>query len=369
MTDKKPQGPVVFDLSEPEVEREKPEAGKVKPASKATKEPSRKAVMVEMASATVDPSSAPMIMDEGAEPRGKAMMAVTHLAARPTSWITKLFWAAAVTLLTLYLTTAAWDFVTGLLARNIWLGRVAWVSLGVVGVVLVVLAFQEFSGFVRLSKIDSFRNKVKELRDSSKAEDAWRFSRVLSKLYSSRKDMGWSIERLKSHEDAVLDGGEILDLTERELMRPLDQAARREIENSARQVAAATALVPLALADVFVALTANIRMVRRIAEVYGGRSGTLGSWRLMRAVATHLVATGAVGVADDMISSVAGGGVVAKLSRRFGEGIVNGALTARVGLAAMDVCRPMPFHALSRPSVSSIIKTALSGMFATSKTE
>jgi len=63
----------------------------------------------------------------------------------------------------------------------------------------------------------------------------------------------------------------------------------------------------------------------------------------MRAVATHLIATGAVGVADDMIGTVAGGGLAAKLSRRFGEGIINGALTARVGLAAMDVCRPMAF--------------------------
>ena len=35
-------------------------------------------------------------------------------------------------------------------------------------------------------------------------------------------------------------------------------------------------------ADLFAALTANLRMIRRIAEVYGGRSGALGSWRLTR---------------------------------------------------------------------------------------
>jgi putative membrane protein len=64
-----------------------------------------------------------------------------------------------------------------------------------------------------------------------------------------------------------------------------------------------------------------------------------------------------------MIGSVAGGGVMSKLSRRFGEGVVNGALTARVGLAAMELCRPLPFRALDRPSVSSLMSRALTGVF------
>jgi len=135
------------------------------------------------------------------------------------------------------------------------------------------------------------------------------------------------------------------------------------VEAAARQVATVTALVPLALADVFAALTANLRMIRRIAEIYGGRSGTLGSWRVTRSVLTHLVATGAVAVGDDLIGTMAGGGVMAKISRRFGEGVVNGALTARVGVAAIEVCRPLPFMKLSKPSVSGTVKRALTGLF------
>ena len=77
------------------------------------------------------------------------------------------------------------------------------------------------------------------------------------------------------------------------LLAPLDALASREVESAARQVATVTALVPLALADVAAALTANVRMIRRVAEVYGGRSGTLGGWRLTRAVFSHMVATGA----------------------------------------------------------------------------
>ncbi|MCP4208136.1 MAG: DUF697 domain-containing protein, partial [Shimia sp.] len=86
-------------------------------------------------------------------------------------------------------------------------------------------------------------------------------------------------------------------------------------------------------------------------------------WRLFRAVMTHLVATGAVAAGDDLIGTIAGGGALAKVSRRFGEGLVNGALTARVGVAAMDVCRPLPFGAGRRPSVAGLVKRALTGLF------
>jgi putative membrane protein len=43
--------------------------------------------------------------------------------------------------------------------------------------------------------------------------------------------------------------------------------------------------------------------------------------------------------------------VVAKLSARLGEGVLNGLLTARVGLAAIEVTRPLPFAALQQPAL------------------
>ena len=136
---------------------------------------------------------------------------------------------------------------------------------------------------------------------------------------------------------------------------------------AARRVATVTALVPLALADVAAALAANVSMIRRIAEIYGGRAGTLGSWRLTRAVLSHMVATGAVAVGDDMLEPIIGSSLVGKLSRRFGEGVVNGALTARVGVAAMEVCRPLPFSTTPRPKVRDILKRSLGGLFSSAK--
>ncbi|MCA0344577.1 MAG: DUF697 domain-containing protein, partial [Proteobacteria bacterium] len=44
-----------------------------------------------------------------------------------------------------------------------------------------------------------------------------------------------------------------------------------------------------------------------------------------------------------------------KLSARLGEGVINGLMTARIGIAAMDLCRPMPFRALKRPGIGDFI--------------
>ena len=100
---------------------------------------------------------------------------------------------------------------------------------------------------------------------------------------TAREELRWPRQTLAEARDGVYDGLDLIDMTERQLMAPLDQMAIVEVQTAARNVAAATALIPLAMVDVLVALTTNVRMVRRIAEVYGGRAGTLGSWRLLRA--------------------------------------------------------------------------------------
>lgn len=294
---------------------------------------------------------------------GRAMLQVTRIAARKTGWLGRLFWGGVTALIGMMISVAVWDFVNGLLMRNAYLGQLALGLLALVAAILLIVLLREFVVFTRLGKIDTLRREVSEAAAEGGLPAAKQVAKRLDSFYASREELRWPRQTLAEHQTDVLDGPDLIDLTERQLMAPLDQMAILEVQTAARNVAAATALIPLAMADVLVALATNVRMVRRIAEVYGGRAGTLGSWRLLRAVATHLLATGAVAIGDDMISSVAGGGALSKVSRKFGEGVINGALTARVGLAAMEVCRPMPFKALKRPGVSGILKRALAGMF------
>jgi putative membrane protein len=320
-------------------------------------------VVIDLEGPAPSPAEAPPVPEPGAMPEGAAMARAVRLAARPPSRLSRWFAAAAGALLAFVLGLAVTDYVAALLDRSTLLGAVALALVGAAALFLVLIALREAAGFARLARLDGLRAAAAAARAAGDLAAARRATARLAALYAGRDELRWSVARLREREGEVMDADGLLALAECELLAPLDAAARAEVEAAARQVAAATALVPIAFADIAVALSANLRMIRRVAEIYGGRAGALGSWRIARSVFAHLIATGAVAVGDDLISSVAGGGLAARISRRFGEGIVNGALTARVGQAAMEVCRPLPFVALPRPRVTETLRRALTGLF------
>lgn len=313
-------------------------------------------------------AEAPPVPDiDGPAPQGQAMQIAARLAARRPSRLVRLFWILAGMLVGALVSIAAWDFVTTLLARYPLLGwGVTTLLLAFVAVALL-LGLRELAAFGRLARLDRLQHDAQEALSNADLRSARAVTDRLVALYAGREDTRWGRERFAELSGDQLEAAGLLRLAEAELLAPLDAAARKEVEAAARQVATVTALVPLALADVAAAMLSNLRMIRRVAEVYGGRSGFLGSWRLTRAVLSHLVATGAVAVGDDLLEPVLGGTVLARLSRRFGEGLVNGALTARVGVAAMEVCRPVPFSAGRRPSVRGIVGRALTGLLGRGK--
>ena len=309
----------------------------------------------------ITPATAPMVIDDA--PQGAAMQKVAALATRRASPLAKWFWSLLVSITGFVVSLAAWNFVTDLTARHPFLGMVFTALLVLFACVLLAIALRELSAFSRLRRIDQVQIEATRAHAGADLPLARTVVAHLERLYGGRADTAWGRRHLAERAPEIMDADGLLDLAERSLLEPLDARAVQEVQAAARQVAVVTAVVPLALADVFTALTSNLRMIRRIAEIYGGRSGTLGSLRLVRTVLTHLVATGAVAVGDDLIHSVAGGGLLSKVSRRFGEGVVNGALTARVGIAAIEVCRPLPFQALKRPSVTGTVQRALTGLF------
>ena len=311
--------------------------------------------------APASPADAPPVPDP--LPQGQAMQAALAIGARRVSVWGRLAWSALLALITLSVTVSAWDFVTGLLSRNPTLGYVAGALVGAVALAGLSWAAREVLGFRRLRRVEEFRSSALAAIGAGDRAAALQVSRRLVAFYGGRADMQWARAALTPQLDDQPDADGVLGLSESVLMATLDARARTEIESAARQVAALTAMLPLPLIDVIAALVTNIRMIRRIAEIYGGRTGGLGSLRLVRGVITHLVATGAIAVGEDMLGSVASGGVISKLSRRFGEGVVNAALTARLGIAATEVCRPLPYRLLPRPRTSALMGRAVSGLF------
>ena len=62
-----------------------------------------------------------------------------------------------------------------------------------------------------------------------------------------------------------------------------------------------------------------------------------------------------IAAGDSFVQQLVGHGLAARLSAKLGEGVVNGMMTARIGIAAMETVRPLPFNALKRPRLSDFL--------------
>ncbi len=273
-----------------------------------------------------------------------------------------LFLAAFGGLVTFAAGLWAWELVDALLAKNLWLGRAALALAILAGLTLLAAAARELAGLSRLARIDGLRERAARARAADGRKAAAETVASLLALYRGRPELAAARERLARAAEETLDADGILDAAEHGLLAPLDRAAEAEARRGARDAAAATTILPIAALDMAATLAINLRTIRRIAEIYGGRAGWLGSVRLLRSIAGHLVAAGAIAMGEDLVGPALGHGVAAKLSRRMGEGVANGALAARIGIAAMEVCRPLPFAAVKRPGAAGLLAGALRGV-------
>ncbi|MBL4597492.1 MAG: TIGR01620 family protein [Rhizobiaceae bacterium] len=244
------------------------------------------------------------------------------------------------------------QLIRELFERYTWAGWFAAVLTALLVLSLIAIVLKEIWGIFHLQKITDLRQKAALAKSDNNLSTAKRIIHELAGLFRDRPDMALARTSLAAHARELVDGSDLITLAERNLMEPLDIKARQLVMNSAKRVSLVTAISPRALIDIAYVLTENIRLVRALSQLYGGRPGTLGFLRLSKNVLTHLAATGAIAIGVGLLQQMIGQGLAAKLSARLGEGVINGLLTARIGISAMDICRPMAFDALSRPGIS-----------------
>jgi putative membrane protein len=273
---------------------------------------------------------------------------------RRVTWFS-LFLAGLSGLAALALSISLWAFVEDLLARVPALGGVAAALAAVMVAGLLGMVLREWVALRRLKEVETLRARA----DAAVAEDDRAAARaVLSELvslYADRPATARGRKALKAHMREIIDGRDLVALAEREVLSPLDREAVSAITGAARRVAAVTALSPRALVDLGYVIFAALSLVRRIATIYGGRPGTLGFLRVLRHALAQLAVTGGMAAGDSLIGEVVGQGLAARLSAKLGEGVVNGLMTARLGLAALDVMRPLPFEGTRRPRVNDVL--------------
>jgi putative membrane protein len=274
--------------------------------------------------------------------------------ARAMRWGSLLV-SALFGLVTLWAGLAMTRLVEDLFARSPLLGWIGTGLMALAGLAALMFIVREIVGLMRLSRLGTVREDAAQALVNADADAAQTTIAALRRIYHGRRDVAWALERLKEHESDVMDPADRVRVAELDLIAPLDEAAGRLVAVRARRVMLLTAITPAAVLDILFVAAQNMKLLREIATLYGGRPGLVGTLRLARMVVAHLAAAGALALSDQLVQQVVGQGILGRLSARFGEGAVNGILTARIGLAAIDVCRPLPFTATRRPGLAQFL--------------
>ena len=276
-------------------------------------------------------------------------------APRRRSLLASIFFGAFGVLVSLAVGLWTDQLIRDLFERAEWLGWLAAAMASIGLLALLVILVREFMAIARLAEVEKLQKRGADaiVRDDPKAARA--VVDELSTFMAAKAETAAGRRALAELKGEIIDGGNLVRLAEAEILGPLDARAKIMILEAAKRVSLVTAVSPRALVDVAYVVFEAGRLIRRLSELYGGRPGTLGFFRLMRSVLAHLAVTGSIAVGDSFVQQIVGHGLAARLSAKLGEGVVNGMMTARIGIAAIETARPLPFTALRRPGMGDFL--------------
>ncbi|TOR12091.1 TIGR01620 family protein [Vibrio parahaemolyticus] len=149
----------------------------------------------------------------------------------------------------------------------------------------------------------------------------------------------WQNSINPAHSDA-----EILDMYDSMVVSQQDKLATKVVSQHATESAALVAVSPLAAADMLLVAWRNFKMIDNLSKVYGVELGYASRIKLLRAVFVNMAAAGASELAIDAGMDLMSMDLAGKVSARAGQGLGVGILTARLGLKAMALLRPLPWY-------------------------
>ncbi|MEI6893329.1 MAG: TIGR01620 family protein [Colwellia sp.] len=155
-----------------------------------------------------------------------------------------------------------------------------------------------------------------------------------------------SEQTLQVWHDAVssdYSSAELVQLYSRVVLSKVDEKALNEVAKFSSEAVVLIALSPVALIDMLIMLSRNLRMINKIAALYGLKLGYWSRIKLIKQVFVNMAYAGASELIADFGSDMIGAELLGKLSARFAQGLGAGMLTARLGANTMALCRPIPF--------------------------
>lgn len=145
---------------------------------------------------------------------------------------------------------------------------------------------------------------------------------------------------------------QVMSLFSQTVLSPMDKQARQLIAKHARDNAVIVALSPIAVVDVLMVAWRNFALINKITKIYGMELGYFSRLHLFKMVIKNMVFAGTTELVAGMLSH----NVLRKLFGQAIQGLGVGILTARLGIKAMEFCRPINFTETEKPSLKAMSK-------------
>ncbi|WP_226647559.1 TIGR01620 family protein [Microbulbifer variabilis] len=236
------------------------------------------------------------------------------------------------------------------------LGVLAGVVIASFAAAIISSLWEFFRAGRPLRKLQKTQAMAAEMRECRSHEEAESFRRQLQEHFSE-KPQGVLLNRVLDDAPDYYDSSELLQHLEVTFLNALDQEAQRRVVRHSTTTGALVGLSPFASVDILVALRQSLRMIDDVAQIYGVQPSIVVRWRLFKKVLALVAYSGASEYAiSEMWPDLVGDSLVGTVSARLGQGVGASLFMARIGLAAMQSCRPIPFAEKQRPRLSALIK-------------
>lgn len=263
--------------------------------------------------------------------------------------------------------------VSDAFARHWSIGVLLAAIAGGVALTATVWVIREISGLSRLKQVEAMRL---DLLTCLEIGEPAAFRLKVERSVSGIAD-GEALRTFREAAAAERDCSRIAFFAERAVLKAADARAAACVAKASRDVGLGSGFAPTPFISAVVVILRCITMVRAVASAYGHRPGIAGTWLLARQILTGAAMAASLDALSEGVAEIAGevveeielpivgkmaGKVVGKIAGKTGEGVVAARRTARIGIAAMELCRPLPFPPTAPcPGPSRILKAAFSG--------
>jgi len=269
-------------------------------------------------------------------------------------------------LLLFMLVLDAYHFVAQQYASSFFLGTLFFGLTVTITAAVLTLSWRAYKNIRALRTVSVLQEEGRQLMETDGYGGAMPYINKVMQFYEHRPDIkarleGFYVTVNDSHHDR-----EVCTLFSSQVMKDIDQQAYRVVTQRSQETAVMVMISQIAILDAILTLWRNVRMIRDVATLYGARPGFFGSMSLIGSVLQNLIYAGASEVVADGVAEMMGSSMLSIMSAQAAQGLGSGVLTARLGLHAIRVCRPLPFTDENKPRLKDIrreIISSLKGIF------